>query len=318
MTQKAEKQTVFTVETPSGIEVLYQSEPKRLYKVRRTVCRECDGGGAGCPGCHELNWSEVPSVTTVLEVLDKPALPWWGMKVGAEGVLAMHNMGLLKSVPHQGQQVLACASTDGTTGLVVAGVEQVIELLTRHKLTVNHVRDRAGVRGTSVHDALEVWANEGTLPDPAMFPPAEQGYVQGLLAFLTDAKVEPIASEVMVGSVQYGFAGRYDIRLRVLEDCAVVFHRTPVRGPQYAALSEGMLLLGDLKTSSGVYLSHSRQLEAYEGASVECGYDPTDARGILHVNPDGTYEFVRSKAEFEDFLCVLEVWRSDKRMKERK
>jgi hypothetical protein len=39
-TQKEAKQ--YTSLTPSGIEVLYQSQPKRLYKVR----------GHGCPRDH--------------------------------------------------------------------------------------------------------------------------------------------------------------------------------------------------------------------------------------------------------------------------
>jgi hypothetical protein len=34
-------------------------------------------------------WVDVPSVTTALGILEKPALPWWGMKVGVEGVLEL-------------------------------------------------------------------------------------------------------------------------------------------------------------------------------------------------------------------------------------
>ena len=53
-----------TVETDKGLTIYYQSEPERLYRV---------------------NGVEVPSVTTVLDILHKPALTWWGMKVGVEG-----------------------------------------------------------------------------------------------------------------------------------------------------------------------------------------------------------------------------------------
>lgn len=59
--------------TPSGIEVYYQPDP-RLYRV---------------------NGVEVPSVTQVLDCLHKPALPYWGNKVGAEGVLELVRMGEL-------------------------------------------------------------------------------------------------------------------------------------------------------------------------------------------------------------------------------
>lgn len=307
----AEPKYLSEVVTPSGLEVRYAVEPKRKYEVRQAPTSEHD-----IPDESD-GWMEVPSVTTVLEVLDKPALSWWGMTVGAEGVLTLHNMGLLRSVPLGQQRILACAGPVGEgTGLVVAGVEQVVDLLNTHKLTVNHVKRAAGERGQAVHDALEVWANDGTLPDPEMYPPEEQGYVQGLLAFLQDVpSAEPVASEVMVGSVEHGFAGRYDLRFRTTETHRVVKHRTPVRGPQYAELPMG-LYLADLKTSKDVYAtSHFRQLEAYEGASIECGYEPTDGRGVIHVSREGYYKFVRSKASFEDFLAVLAVWRSNQGLK---
>lgn len=60
--------------TPSGLEVYFQSKPKRMYRV---------------------NGVEVPSVTTVLGVLDKPALPFWGNKVGVDGVLELIRRGKL-------------------------------------------------------------------------------------------------------------------------------------------------------------------------------------------------------------------------------
>lgn len=310
----AEKAPSFVTEmTPAGIEVYYQWEPKRLYRLREPHD----------PDYHDEQdpeWVEVVSVTTALDVLEKGGLPWWGMKVGIEGTLAMHNMGLLRSVPYGQQRVMACVGqiAEGQSGLVVAGVDQIVELLTKHKLTVNHVRDTAGDRGQAVHDALEIWAKSGDIPDPEMFPPAEQGYVIGLCEFLKHVpSAVPVASEVMVGSLEHEFAGRYDIRFRTTEPHDVIVHRTPVRGPQWRRLEPG-LFLGDLKTSSDVYPSHSRQLEAYERASIECGYEPTDARGVIHVNPDGTYEFKRSWATFEDFLCVLEVWRSEQAMKARK
>ena len=273
--------------TPSGIEVAYGVEPKRFYLV--------DG-------------QEVPSVTTVLGVLDKPGLPWWGMKVVVEGVLDLIKREILSGAagPHLVYQA--------DWGFAPATVETVVYYLTAEKLTVNHVRDKASSRGLAVHDAFETWATTGNRPDPTIFPEEERGYVEGLIAFLDDVNPEPLAAEVMVGSVEHGFAGRYDVRLRITKECQVVFHRTPKKGPQYATLKPGVIL-GDLKTSKGVYDSHSLQLEGYELASVECGYEPTVARGILHVGPEGTYELVRSKASAQDFLNVLAVFRSLEAMK---
>jgi len=58
---------------PSGYTIEYCSEP-RWYKIDSV---------------------EVPSVTTVLDVLHKSALPYWGNKIGAEGVLELVRRGLL-------------------------------------------------------------------------------------------------------------------------------------------------------------------------------------------------------------------------------
>lgn len=284
--------------TPSGIEVYYQSTPKRLYRVRK----------------HELNddpeepeyeagpWREVPSVTTVLDVLAKPALPWWGMKVGADGVRELASLRTMDS--------------EIAEWITTATVDSLVDELTEHKLTVNHVRDKAGTRGQSVHDALEAWAKTGHRPDPKIYPDEERGYIEGLIAFLNDVpSAEPEACEVLVASIEHGFAGRYDLRLRTHEPHPVVVHRTKTR-VHHKILMPGETLV-DLKTSKGIYGSHARQLEAYEQASIESGYEPSRGRGILHVGADGTYEFVRSWATFSDFKCVLDVWRSEQEMKSR-
>lgn len=309
---------VFTDVTPSGLEIEYVPHPRR-YRLRKPVrLPESSGAGGDVHPLDESEWVEVPSVSAVLGVLEKKGLPWWGQRIGIEGVLALFNAGMLRPLYEVGAQTgdRAHLTVNTTEGYVQANPDQIVELLTKQKLTVNHVRDRAGDRGTAVHDALEVWAKDGTKPDPEMFPHEERGYVVGLLAFLNDVpSAEPVAAEVMVGSLEHGFAGRYDIRFRTTKEHAVVVHRTPVKGPQFAKLLPG-LYLGDLKTSKSLYReSHWRQLEGYEGASVECGYEPTDGRGILLVGADGSYRFGRSKATYEDFLTVLAVYRSNERIK---
>src|SRR6185369_4801435 len=81
------------------------------------------------------------SMSSALDVLDKH-LSWWGMRIGIEGALTMHNMGLLKSTivqtgPTSQQQALVYEGDWGEWK--VAGVPEVEELLTKHKITVNHV-----------------------------------------------------------------------------------------------------------------------------------------------------------------------------------
>jgi hypothetical protein len=198
-----------------------------------------------------------------------------------------------------------------------ADAKDVLKHLTKHKLTVNHVRDEAGKRGHSVHGALEAWAETKVIPDPSIYPVEERGYMTGLVQFLNHLgdKVEILGVETIVGSIEHGYAGRYDLRVRITDPTEVAYKWTPVRGPKFATLQPGEYLI-DLKTSKHVYLSHHRQLAAYELASVECGYDATDAQGILHVMDDGRYEFVRSVAEGEDFLVSLALWKSESKLRE--
>jgi hypothetical protein len=281
--------------TPSGIEVKYTPPPKRQYEI-------CLGGD---------EWRAVPSVTQVLNVLSKDALPWWGMKVGAEGVQTLCHKGLIRD--YGGSNI----GDEYTPNIYDLDVDGIVALLTEHKLTVNHVRDKAGDRGQAVHDALEAWARHGHIPDPSIYPEEQEGYVRGLVAFLKDVPTaEPEGAEVLVASAEYGYAGRYDLRLKTNAEHEVVVRRTATK-VRKRTLPAGRYLC-DLKTSKNVYGSHVRQLEAYEQASIESGYEPTDGRGVLLVTPDGGYELKRSWATFEDFRVVLDVWNSEQEMAKRK
>lgn len=269
-----------SIVTPSGTVIDYHAKPKRYYTA---------------------NGVEVPSVTKVLEVLDKPALPWWGMTVGIDAIRSLIQMEVLN------------VGSDGTTrGLFQTGhlldKSELVELVKHHQLTTNHVLSAAGDRGTGVHDALETWAAIGKMPNPDDFPWEEKGYVTGLLAFLTDAaegELKPEMFEVMVASTEHGFAGRFDLLAKNEKDMRVVTKVYPKIAPKYTTVPGGSRCLLDLKTSKGIYPNHFIQLEAYEGGLLECGYGTTDARAVLHVTADGRYEFRRARATLDQFLAVL-------------
>jgi hypothetical protein len=198
------------------------------------------------------------------------------------------------------------AHPDGTP----ATKESVVELLKEHKITCNHVKDAGGRRGQSAHDALEAWAEHGRLPNPEVYDEEERGYVVGLRKFLETVEagaenggLTDVETEVMVGSLEHGYAGRYDLRWN-WSGGTVVTGIYPKRKDKVEDVPAGRYLL-DLKTSKYVYSSHFLQLEAYEGASVECGYWPTEHRAVVRVSADGRYEFVRNPGwTLDDFLAV--------------
>jgi len=303
--------------TPNGLPIYFQYDPRR-YRLGPNTGP--DQQGTTWEEVHEPeSWEIVPSVSEVLDVLHKPGLPWWGQGVAIEGVQTLHGLDLVREIVVGGRPMLAVQPPGGWQAAEPhpASVDEITALLTQNQLTVNHVRDRAGDRGLAVHDALEGYADTGRLPDPTMYAATEAGYIRALVKFLRDVQPEPIASEVMVASREFGYAGRYDFRFRVSKPRDVVARCYPKKSALVKRLQPGEIL-SDLKSSKGVYESHPRQLEGYEKASTESGWDETSARGIIHVQEDGQYEFVRSWADFNDFLAVLMVWRSDQAMKKRK
>ncbi len=286
---------VATSVTPSGLEIYYQSKPKRLYRLRY-------------PDHDE--WTEVPSVTTVLDVFHKDALTWWGQGIGIDGVMKLLELELIRV----GIKESTMESVFINEHLQPLNREGIIELMKLNKLTTSQVRDTAAARGVDVHDALEAWATTGLPPVPEKFDPEKRGYVRGLEAFLIDLgdAVEPMAQEVLVASYEHRFAGRYDLRIKLKEPRRVRVHITDSRQERYAKYAtipagEGII---DLKTSKGVYDTHFFQVAGYELASVEDGYDASDWQAILHVTPDGYYQLKRSRATAEQFIAARHAWQA--------
>jgi hypothetical protein len=265
------------------------------------------------PRLYTVNGKKVPSVTTILKVLAKDALPWWGMKVGVNGVFALLEQGVIHPydferpyVPELGGRELTpedfYRSRQDADDL---GLER--GLLTEHKLTTNDVLEDAGDRGNSVHTALEDWTLMGEMPDPELFPEEERGYVNGLVTFLRDVKLTPVASEVMVGSVEHEYAGRFDLIAELPEQEATV--RASPKRSRRAIIPAGRYML-DLKTSKGIYDSHHLQLSGYEGALRECGYGGTEHRAVVRPSPDGRYEIHLSPACYPEWLAVVRCHRA--------
>jgi hypothetical protein len=293
--------------TPAGFEVYYQWAPKRLYRLRPPDGHELYGSPV--VEMDAEGWIEVDSVTNHFNNVDKPGLPWWGMRMGVQGVLDLLERGVLRI--DGGNSEL----TDSAYGSVEE--PDIVRFLTQEKLTVNHQRDKAADRGTNVHTALEQWA-AGIRPQPEVFPESEQGYVRGLLKFIDNIgdNGTPLACEVMVGSLEHLYAGRYDLDL-ALGGVELVSRVTKTGRETFTACQPGVYRV-DLKTSSGVYPTHHMQVEAYEQAAIESGFDASDQRAVLRVTADGNYEFVASVGTFEDFLVTQRFHQMYEDLKRRK
>lgn len=214
---------------------------------------------------YTLGDRELTSVTTILDLVGKDALPWWGMTVGLGGLLQLIDLEGIQVVDHP--------------------VDRLTALLTIHKLTVNHVRDKAGKRGTVAHKQLERYGKDGTPLNLGEADEAARGYVRGAARLVIEERPRILATEVMVWSEQHGFAGTFDALVE----------------------KDGRLGLWDYKTSKRVYDSHHLQLGAYEGARRDLGLRPIDFAQVVLLTPDGDYELTDvdfGEDTFEEFLAI--------------
>lgn len=232
------------------------------------------------PRWCEINGERVPSVTTALGILDKPALKFWAQNQTIEGVVKLYSE-LEGEVP---------ARTFG----------ELKGALSTRNLCFYQKTSAAADAGTALHLVTQEWAEDGKLPVLEDHEARIRPHIRAFAKFLMDFEPEFVESETIVGSATHGFAGRLDSKAR--------FH-----GKEAKARNLLGLVLGDYKSGRAVHpLSMFRQLEGYEGASVECGFDPTDHRCVIRLGADGEYEVAESCATYDQFLNCLAVHRDNK------
>lgn len=220
---------------------------------------------------------KIPSVTTVLGILDKPALMGWAAKMTREGVVELGKVGEL-----------------GIDWNRESASNALYMRLKENNLLHTQRRDTAATRGTSVHDALELWATEGKVPNPQDFPTTDRGYVKALTAYLVDHQPHFLQSELMVGSWEHQFAGRLDHIIEVDGEPAIL----------------------DLKTSKDLYKEVHMQTSGYAIAAAEMQVIPTDAESIrtfaVCARENGTYRHIETQNRPEVFLAVLGAYNAVK------
>lgn len=209
------------------------------------------------------------SVTTVLDCLAKRALLGWYEDHGARGAV----------------RAWLAEEIDADTP-----EEDIIERVRLLGLGADAAKKKAAKRGLNVHDALEVFATTGELPDPSDMDPEHRPYYRGLVRALLALDPEPTAAEEITCSLTHKYAGRFDLR----------------------AVVQGSDALLDLKTSKSGrgYPEAHLQLQAYSIAEQECGAPQPERMIVVGVGPDGSFcadECVASEAHF---LAVLGAFRA--------
>lgn len=137
-----------------------------------------------------------PSVTTILSVIDKPALKFWAAKKVAE--YAVDNVNNWQSLDQAG-------AVDLLKGAPFRYSEQRMDL------------------GTAVHEACEAYM---TGEPPPVWPPDVSPYMVHFMKFLTDWKPSFESSEASVYSRDNGYAGTLDLLLWLGKELALIDIKT--------------------------------------------------------------------------------------------
>jgi hypothetical protein len=280
--------------TPAGVGILFEDGEKdlesgkgkkRCYTIAQLPMDATTRSTEVMAYVRE-NGQQLPSVTTVLGMLEKPGLMWWSEKLAVAGCIEL--------------------ARDGGLPLKT---EAALGQLTRHGLRHFQVSEQKAERGKLSHEDIVHLAAGRTLPPLSEYPEDQRGFIQGLASFLADYRPSIEASELMVASLEHGFSGRLDV-IGTLGVKTQPNGRPAPRGRGQIDLKSHDELPrtkgGKLKTP---YPEHQLQVGLYEVGYRESGYEPTDWRAIVRVDSHGNYDFTVSWIEPERAPLLLPVFR---------
>jgi hypothetical protein len=225
---------------------------------------------------YKLDGVWVPGVTTILGVLDKPAIPKWAATQVAEYV---------------------ADNPDGVDTLRQMGRGPMVQAL---KGLPWAKRDTAAVRGTDVHDFAERIVKGETVEVPEHLA----GYVEGALAFMDDYGIVPVLVEAVVGSREHRYAGKLDL----IADSS----RHPRAIYDYKTTASG--IYGTTAWQNAAYAFAEFHGEGGDetpmaGLGVEASFG-------VHLRSDGTYSVHPLKygpEVFDEFVAIRAAYDANKR-----
>lgn len=230
---------------------------------------------------------QVPSVTTVLGVINKPALTAWSARVEREMVLRC-----VKDVYKH---------IEGPPPSLSEFMDGLDHALGREKAHTKELKKAADI-GTEAHHWVE-WSlcRELGLPcgsEPPLSDPAAKA-TRAWALWREQVSFEPIAVESMLYSISNRYAGTMDFLAKMTHE------------------GQQITVLGDIKTGSAIYREAKMQATAYVNAAVEMGILESPVPALIVRLPkkgpeDGfetelvqTYE---QPAFFRAFLSALSLF----------
>lgn len=243
----------------------------------------------------------LPSVTTILGVLKKGGLDWWGHKIGVTGTLDLLLRGELdaKALAEMPLELAA---------------EQIYETIKKEAVHTPAAQlSGAGTRGTNLHDVAENLLKTGSMPKPETVPLHLHGYLRAMAGWYSTKWFTNVReTELPVFSLTHRYAGTLDGLVEV--DTSLI--------TEFIGATEGIdarHAVIDFKTNKKgeVYDSHLLQVTAYGAACVEMGLLPAMPLGIVVAfGEQGNFKQVMSRCTIDQFLTVKSAWETVEQAKD--
>jgi len=240
--------------------------------------------------------SRLPSVTTILGAINKPALINWAAKTEREMIMRAA-ADLWDDIPKE------------TKMGRLAYINTLEERVGKEKANTK-IRNKAGDVGQQIH-ALAEYAVRRELkqevhkPSPLLDPKQDEAAEWGFMAWedwRKSVNMVPLLIEQQCWSVKHGYAGTFDLF------CEMDLPKLAGRGK----------VVTDWKSGKGIYLEARLQIVAYVEALIEMGHAERPLSGLVVRVPkvvgdpdfETAYIAPEEHAElFKAFLHVLELWK---------
>lgn len=228
---------------------------------------------------YEVDGEQYPSVTTVLDIISKPALGPWYAREERKYLLAAMGEALRAKVPHK--KILA-----------------LIAELAKEKKAADRAKDKAANIGTQVHKMIEYTIRRQLKlkveERPAMSEAALRVF-KSWERWWKRSKIRPLKIETRVHCVGCGYAGTMDL----------------------LAEQNGKAVVLDWKTSKGIYWEMLLQNIAYRHACRKMGIKTyggilvripkTEDESEVEIHP-----VKKGEVSFDAFKHALGLWRKQR------
>jgi hypothetical protein len=249
----------------------------------------------------------VPGVTTVLNIVDKPALMWSAAQIAAQTANTEHRRkGTI--VRRHRKTLTALGKKERELGYNGTDDEVFIHYC---RGQFRREWDAKAERGTRVHAVAEAWTKAPG--EPVDVRAEDSGFVDALEAFHRDYKPKFLLAEAVVLNPVHIYGGRFDAIVHTIEGTFLIDYKTGGHYEAALAMQQvAYMMAGEATfTSEGTLMGTSRPLMDV--------WKLDGARGI-YLHEDGTYEVVdpfkniSQELAWEGFLACLKLYNTVKEM----